>query len=66
LIRASIHLRNKPFSKKMDHRVKPGDDDLDWCESGAAPGAASWLTGGSYCAENVGGLAPYPLKFDAY
>ena len=30
LIRASINLRSKPFSKKMDHRVKPGDDDLNW------------------------------------
>jgi hypothetical protein len=30
LIRASIHLRNMLFSKKMDHRVKPGDDDLNW------------------------------------
>jgi hypothetical protein len=30
LIRASINLRDKPFSKKMDHRVKPGDDDLNW------------------------------------
>jgi hypothetical protein len=30
LIRASINLRNKFFSKKMDHRViKPGDDDLN-------------------------------------
>jgi hypothetical protein len=28
LIRASIHLRKKSFSKKMDHRVKPGDDDF--------------------------------------
>jgi hypothetical protein len=28
LIRASIHLRKKVVSKKMDHRVKPGDDDL--------------------------------------
>jgi hypothetical protein len=28
LIRASINLRNKAFSKRMDHRVKPGDDDL--------------------------------------
>jgi hypothetical protein len=26
LIRASIHLRNKLLSKRMDHRVKPGDD----------------------------------------
>ena len=30
LIRASINLRDKLFSKKMDHRVKPGDDDLNW------------------------------------
>jgi hypothetical protein len=28
LIRASINLRYKAFSKRMDHRVKPGDDDL--------------------------------------
>jgi len=28
LIRASINLRNNLFSKMMDHRVKPGDDDL--------------------------------------
>jgi hypothetical protein len=28
LIRASINLRKKALSKKMDHRVKPGDDDL--------------------------------------
>ena len=28
LIRASIHLRKKVVSKKMDHRVKPGDDDF--------------------------------------
>jgi hypothetical protein len=28
LIRASINLRNKLFSKKMDHRVKPGDDEF--------------------------------------
>jgi hypothetical protein len=28
LIRASINLRKKVPSKKMDHRVKPGDDDL--------------------------------------
>jgi hypothetical protein len=27
LIRASINLRNKLSSKKMDHRVKPGNDD---------------------------------------
>jgi hypothetical protein len=26
LIRASINLRNKLFSKKIDHRVEPGDD----------------------------------------
>jgi hypothetical protein len=32
LIRASIHLRKKVLSKKMDHRVKPGDDDLNWCD----------------------------------
>jgi len=30
LIRASINLRSKPFSRKMDHRVKPSDDDLNW------------------------------------
>ena len=30
IIRASIHLRNMLFSKKMDHRVKSGDDDLNW------------------------------------
>src|SRR5437667_7443163 len=29
LIRVSINLR-KSFFKKMDHRVRPGDDDLDW------------------------------------
>jgi hypothetical protein len=23
-----IHLGNKEFSKRMDHRVKPGDDSL--------------------------------------
>jgi hypothetical protein len=28
LTRASIHLRKKVVSKKMDHRVKPGDDDF--------------------------------------
>jgi len=28
LIRASIRLRKKVVSKKMDHRVKPGDDDF--------------------------------------
>jgi hypothetical protein len=28
LIRASIHLRKKVVSKKMVHRVKPGDDDF--------------------------------------
>jgi hypothetical protein len=28
LIRASINLCNKAFSKRMDHRVEPGDDDL--------------------------------------
>ena len=26
LIRASIHLRKKVLAKKMDHRVKPGDE----------------------------------------
>src|SRR3979409_122734 len=30
LIRASIHLRNKLFRRKMDHRVVPGDGDRDW------------------------------------
>jgi len=25
-----IHHLRKKFSKKMDHRVKPGDDDLNW------------------------------------
>jgi hypothetical protein len=30
LIRASINLCNKAFSKRMDHRVEPGDDDLNW------------------------------------
>ena len=30
LIRASINLRKEVLSKKMDHRVKPGDDDLNW------------------------------------
>jgi hypothetical protein len=30
LIRASINLDKKFFSKKMDHRVKPGDDDRNW------------------------------------
>jgi hypothetical protein len=29
-VRASIHLRNKFFRRKMDHRVRPGDDDRDW------------------------------------
>jgi len=28
LIWASINLHDEPFSKKMDHRVKPGDDNL--------------------------------------
>jgi len=32
LIRASINLRKEILSKKMDHRVKPGDDDLNWCD----------------------------------
>jgi hypothetical protein len=32
LIRASINLRDNRFSKKMDHRVKPGDDELTWSE----------------------------------
>src|ERR1700738_3287610 len=32
LIRASIHLRKEVLSKKMDHRVKPGDDDINWCD----------------------------------
>jgi hypothetical protein len=30
LTRASILLRKKSFPKKMDHRVKPGDDDSNW------------------------------------
>jgi len=29
LTRQSIALSKKLFSKGMDHRVKPGDDDLD-------------------------------------
>jgi hypothetical protein len=37
LIRASINLRNKLVSKKMDHRVKPGDDS--WCAAASAPSA---------------------------
>src|SRR5882724_1915252 len=45
LIRASINLRQKVFSKKMDHRVKPGDDGLSCydgqCES-AQPQTASF------------------------
>jgi hypothetical protein len=39
LIRASIHLREKFVSKKMDHRVKPGHDDLNWYD-GSATGLA--------------------------
>jgi len=29
MTRASIDLRKKVFSEKMDHRVKPGDDDFE-------------------------------------
>ena len=40
LIRASINLRNN-FSKRMDHRVKPGDDGLNsydgFCEERSNP-----------------------------
>ena len=32
LIRTSTHLHNMLFSKEMDHRVKPGDDDFNWSE----------------------------------
>jgi hypothetical protein len=42
LIRASIHLRNKFFSK-MDHRVKPGDDDLDRSYFGCSFSAAELM-----------------------
>jgi hypothetical protein len=41
LIRASIYLC-KIFSKKMDHRVKPGDDDLNWCDSETIPARRRW------------------------
>jgi hypothetical protein len=54
----------------MDHRVKPGDDDLSWYdglrrndEKFVAP---SWLTDSASKPENVSGLAPWFLKFDAY
>jgi hypothetical protein len=42
LIRASIHLRSKFFSK-MDHRVKPGDDDLDRSYFGCSFSAAELM-----------------------
>jgi hypothetical protein len=42
LIRASIHLRNKFFSK-MDHRVKPGDDDLERSYFGCSFSAAELM-----------------------
>jgi hypothetical protein len=35
-------------------------------ESGVAPGAASWLTGGAGKPENASGAAAESLKFDAY
>jgi hypothetical protein len=50
----------------MDHRVKPGDDDFNWCESGVAPGAASWLTASAGKPGNACGAAAESLKFDAY
>jgi hypothetical protein len=46
LIRASIHLPKKLFSKKMDCRVKPGNDDL----------SALARPGGSQC-----GLKGFPV-----
>jgi hypothetical protein len=42
LIRASIHLRSKLFSK-MDHRVKPGDDDLEKSYFGCSFSAAELM-----------------------
>jgi hypothetical protein len=33
LTRASIHLRKKYFSKKMDCRVEPGNDVVSGCAS---------------------------------
>jgi hypothetical protein len=36
LIRASIIFVTS-FSKKMDHRVKPGDDDVNWYDRRVPP-----------------------------